>query len=129
MLEFSGDTTRVENGVTALGSLQIERHYDQSIAELEVIRCCVTMHDYLLVFPHLWLIAPLVAQPIQLARLATIDSPDFKQSVDQAIHIIAVLVELYPLPCGCPVVKGRQEIRECGKFLIELSILTALDRL
>ena len=45
---------------------------------------------------------------------APADCPDFMQSADQAIHIIAVLVELDPHAAGRPVVKGRQEVRECG---------------
>ncbi len=72
------------------------------------------MHEHLLVFPHPRLITPLVAQPVQLACLIPSDCTDFKQSVNQAIHIIAIMVELDSLPYGRPVVKGRQEVRECS---------------
>ena len=64
------------------------------------------MHEHLLVFPHFRLTTPLVAQPIQLACLVSSECADFLQSVNEAIQILAVLVEVDPHTDGRSVVKG-----------------------
>ena len=51
------------------------------------------------------------------------------QPVNQAIHILAGVMELDPHAYGRSVVKGRQEVRQCGEFVIELAMVTALNHL
>ena len=81
MFQFSGDAAGIENAICALGSFQIERDDLQPIAEHKIVRRRVAVHDHLLVFPHPRLIAPLVAQPVQLACFVPSDRAGFRSSL------------------------------------------------
>jgi len=63
------------------------------------------MYHHLPVLPHPRLIAPLIAQPEQFVRFVPAYRVYFKESVDQAIRISAVLMEVHSLAERGPIVE------------------------
>ena len=119
VLEFSGDTPNIKDAISPLHSFQVNPNDAQPMSKEEVGGSCVTVNEYLLVFPHTGLFAPAVTQPGELLDLIPVNELFFGELAHEAVEVGAIFVKIHAIAVRRPVMKGGQKIRQGGELSIE----------
>src|SRR5580693_1226674 len=110
MLELAHDAADVEEAVGALHALEIDGDNVEAVPKQKVTGCGVAMHQHLAIFPHAWLFAPAIAQPIHFFALSCTDKMLAAQFSYQAVEIGAVLREIHSVAVRSPIMESGKKI-------------------
>jgi hypothetical protein len=94
MLELSCDASDIKNAIGPLCALQIDHDDVEPFSKEKIAWGRITVHQHLLVFPHVLLIAPLVTQPKKFGSIILAHRIYSKEPRKQPVQIDTIIMHI-----------------------------------